>query len=63
MSILFRSPSGKHHETALSREIGTKSTLNMHHVGELDSGIGTMLKLCRHQVGIRQGLSKGQVAV
>jgi hypothetical protein len=63
MSILFLSSSGKHHETALSIKIGTKSTLNWHQVGELDSGIGTMLKLYRHQVGIRQGLSRDQVAV
>ena len=63
MSILFRSSSGKHHETVLIMKIGTKSTLNMHQVGELDSGIGTMLKLYRHQVGIRQGLSRDQVAV
>lgn len=63
MSILFLSSSGKHHETALSMKIGTKSPLNRHQVGELDSRIGTMLKLYRHQVGIRQGLSRDQVAV
>ena len=41
MSILFLSSSGKLHETALSMEIGTKSTLNMHQVDELDPRIGT----------------------
>ncbi len=51
MSILVLSSSGKLHETALSMEIGTKSTLNMHQVDELDPRIGTMLKLYRHHRG------------
>ena len=63
MSIVFLSPSEKLHETALCMKIGTKSALNRQQVGELDSGIGTILKLYRHQVGISQGLSRGQVAI
>ena len=62
MSILFLSSSGKLHETALSMEIGTKSTLNMHQVDELDLRIGTMLKLYRHHRGGDHLRPKGAIS-
>ncbi len=62
MSILFLSSSGKLHETALSMEIGTKSTLNMHQVDELDPRIGTMLKLYRHHRGGDHLRPKGAIS-